>query len=339
MKPLFAATLSALLASACSLPLGPPGAWVDWTEIDGPLRPEVSPPPTESTPSTRLRIATFNVHYGNDVEGLIRVLKQNPRLATADVLLLQEIRSFPEESESRARRGATPPRKGCAYAPARPHKTGTHGLAVLSRLPFESVEIMELPRATIAMGTERRIAMAVELRVGGEPLRIVNVHLDTRLNIGDRVGQLRPAIIDAPPRVIVGGDFNTNPFVWTANTIPDARTLAVADSDQARALDVYMGSLDFENPTASLGATVPLPLLTVHLDSIYTRGIAQLGDSGVERSVGISDHWPVWLDVTVDSLQSTVDGLCDARGVPRRSDSESPARRQAEESLSAHPDS
>jgi endonuclease/exonuclease/phosphatase family metal-dependent hydrolase len=335
MKNLFAATLFVLSASACSLPLGPPGEWVDWTSIDGPLRPEVSPPPTERTPSAHLRIATFNLHYGNDVEALIRVLKENPRLASADVVLLQE----PEERQSRALRVANALGVGYAYAPARPHKTGTHGLAILSRFPFETVEVMELPRATIAMGTERRIALAVEILVGGEPLRVVNVHLDTRLNIGDRISQLRPAIIDAPRRVIVGGDFNTNPFVWTANTIPDARTLAIADSDQARALDIYMASLDFENPTASVGSTVPLPLIRIHLDSIYTRGIAQLGDSGVERGVDVSDHWPVWLDIPVDGLQPPVNELCDARGALRPSNGESPQHRQAEEDGRLLPDS
>ena len=292
--------LAALLVSSCSLALGPPGEWIPWTDVDGPLRPEVSPPPAGHDAGETLRVATFNVHYGDDIDAIARAILDNPALAAAEVLLLQEIRSFPDEDASRAARLAAALGMGYAYAPARPHKTGTHGNAILSRIPFDNVSVMELPRAQIALGSERRIAMTADLQVGGAVLRIVNVHLDTRLNISDRVEQLRPAVIDAPPRAIVAGDFNTNPFIWTGNTVPDVRTLAIADSDQAPLLDSYMAAIGFENPTSGLGPTAPVPVFAVHLDSIFTRGLASAGGA-VERGVTVSDHWPVWTDLRLDA--------------------------------------
>lgn len=291
--------LAALLVSGCSLALGPPGEWIPWTDVEGELRPEVAPPQSGEPIDGRLRIATFNVHYGDDVEGIAQAILRNPELAAADVLLVQEIRDFPDEDGSRASRLAALLGMGYAYAPARPQKAGTHGLAVLSRIPFDDVAVMELPRAKIALGSERRVAMSLDLQLGETELRVINVHLDTRLNIADRIEQLRPAVIDAPPRTVVAGDFNTNPFIWTGNTLPDVRTLAVSDSDQAPLLDDYMRAIGFETPTASFGPTVPVPLFSVHLDSVFIRGLTSEG-GGVERDVSVSDHWPVWLDLRLD---------------------------------------
>lgn len=145
--------------------------------------------------------------------------------------------------------------------------------------------------------TERRIALRADVGLAGGTVRLVNVHLDTRLNATERILQLRPAIIDAPAPVVVAGDFNTNPFVWAFNLVPVLPWSATGASDQASVLDDYMAAVGYQTPTAGLGETVDFPMLKPRVDAIYVRGL-QAGQGSVERDVLVSDHWPVRVDVT-----------------------------------------
>jgi len=292
-----ALVVSGLAATGCDSRLGEPNTWVPWDEIGGELQPEVSTAPSEAVPGDSLRIVTFNVKYGADTEALARAFRENAALATADVLLLQEIRSFPEEGSSRAARLAQAlGGLSYVYAPARTLDPGTHGLAILSRFALEDIKVMELPHAALPIGEQRRIALSVDLRTSAGLLRIINVHLDTRMNADERVLQLRPVAMDPPPLAIVGGDFNSNPMVWAFNAVPVLGAGTVIDADQARILDDYMTGEGFQNPTAELGPTVSVPGLAPHLDSIYVHG-AVGSAAGVEREVDVSDHWPMWLDL------------------------------------------
>jgi endonuclease/exonuclease/phosphatase family metal-dependent hydrolase len=156
----------------------------------------------------------------------------------------------------------------------------------------------------VAGSIQHRAAMSADLVLGSQRLRVVNVHLDTRLNVTTRIEQLRPAAIDLPERAIVGGDFNTNPAAWIGNTVPVLLPVK-GDSDQAPVLDDYMAALGYHCPTASFGPTAPIPVLQVRLDSIYLRGLAATAGR-VERDVDVSDHWPVWVDVPLDRSPETV---------------------------------
>lgn len=276
----------------CGVDVGEGGPWIPAAEIDGPMRPELAQPPPGADPGETLRIVTFNVLLGEDVAALAAALSGHPELAGADVLLLQEIESHPAEGGSRAARLAAALGMGHAYAPARTVEAGTHGLAILSRHPLAEVEVMQLPRVELAIRPRDRIALAA--RVAG--IRVVNVHLDTRINITDRILQLRPAIIDEPIPTVVGGDFNTNPYAWTGGALPNLPAQAIAGSDQATLLDAYMGAAGYDTPTADLGATQDAIVLRLRLDALFTRGIAAL-QVGVEPGLGLSDHDPVWMDV------------------------------------------
>jgi endonuclease/exonuclease/phosphatase family metal-dependent hydrolase len=66
-----------------------------------------------------------------------------------------------------------------------------------------------------------------------------------------------------------------------------------------------MRGLGFETPTAKLGHTADFPMLRPRLDSIFVRGLNARGGA-VERSVKISDHWPVWVDVEVPVVEVPV---------------------------------
>lgn len=288
----------------CSAPVPADARWIPWAELDGPLRPEAGPPPVPGGaggPTDRLRIASYNVHFGADVDGIAAALRGNPALARVDVLLVQEIESHPSESRSRPARLAERLGMTWVYAPSRAASldggaaTGTHGIAILSRRPLLPLAVMHLPE-----GLEPRLALAVDVQLGpGAALRVINIHLDTRLNFLDRLRQIRPAVLGAPARVVVGGDLNVNDYLWAGHSLPVLPVDAAGPAEQPRLLDSYMRALGFATPTSELGPTlrsVPAAALGLRLDALYTRGLA-VTPGAVERGVTTSDHDPLWIDV------------------------------------------
>ena len=271
---------------------------MDASEMSGEFALEMgSPSDVVREVPARLRVTTFNVEHGADIEGLSRALTETPNLATTDVLLVQEIEAYPDEAGSRASQLAAALGMGYVYAPERIQGSGTHGTAILSHWPLERVQVMRLPFADQAVSSAPRIALAADVRVGGFVLRVIDMHLDTRLNITDRILQIRPAVLDAPPPVVVGGDFNTNPYGWLGESVPEVPAGSIVETDQAIVLDDYMRHIDYATPTSELGPTVEFSgVLDARLDSIYTRGVAS-EPGAVERSVTISDHFPLFIDV------------------------------------------
>jgi endonuclease/exonuclease/phosphatase family metal-dependent hydrolase len=286
------------LLAACDQAIGEAGPWVPWDRVAG---AELVQPPGAPAAVDALRVITWNVEYGEGVEGLAAAVAGDPALAGAAVILVQEIESHPSEGTSRPQRLAEALGMGWAYAPAREEGDGTHGLAILSALPLENVMVKELAHVDLPVADYPRIALAADVVVGGAPLRLVDVHLDTRMSVSDRLVQLRPAVIDAPAAAVVGGDFNMMPYVWAGGAIPLAPVDQTADTDQAPIIDAFMRALDFATPTAELGATQHSLLLgELRLDALYPRGI-RAGASGIERDIDLSDHWPVWVDLSVQA--------------------------------------
>ncbi len=264
-------------------------------EREGALQPEIgqtiAPPAARST----LRVVTFNVHHADDLPALIRSIQRNPALCAADVFLLQEIESYKSEGASRTHKLARALKLHYVYAPARHTEDGgTHGLAILSRYPLSDITVIPLKQFDLNLNTRRRIALAATVDVGSRSLRFYNLHLDTRVNLEERLAQLRPvvraAVEQAIPHVILGGDFNTNPFRWLFHVIP------VFYSDQADTVDEFMRENGFATPFAEAGSTNRKPVLRFRVDSIYSRGLTVKG-FGIDRSVEVSDHFPLWLDI------------------------------------------
>jgi endonuclease/exonuclease/phosphatase family metal-dependent hydrolase len=291
----------AIFLAGCSLELGPTAPWVDADSVEGPLAAElVAPPANALAVPAVVRVVSFNVEKGADVDGLARAIRSTPGLAGGTIFLLQEIESHPGEGGSRASRLAAALGMGYAYTPERIEGDGTHGPAILSPWPLEHVQIMALPYADLAFSRAPRIALAAEVHVGDAVLHVIDLHLDTRLNATERILQMRPAVKDAPWPAIVGGDLNTNPYAWVADgALPEVPTDSVVDTDQAPVIDDYMRHIDYATPTAGLGPTQSFAgIVDSRLDSIYVRGMSCV-PGAVERSVTISDHFPLWIDVTL----------------------------------------
>jgi endonuclease/exonuclease/phosphatase family metal-dependent hydrolase len=287
----------ALALTGCVDTVNAGGPWLDASTITGTLAPEVGPPPPPpaAPAGCRLRIATWNVHFAPDPDALAASFLANPELARADVLVVQEIRAFPDEPATRASRLASALAMTWVYAPARTVDGGTHGLAIFSRFPLASAVVRQLPYIDQPINPEQRIALAAQLDLGDEWLPLVDVHLDVRLNAVDRIRQLDPAVNSLGDRLLVGGDLNTTPWEFVDAVVPLTGTVAVTGVDQAAIVDRFMSDLGFAGAIDPDVETFPVPALSIRLDNIYTRGPAP-GDSRVEQVTG-SDHWPVWFDV------------------------------------------
>ncbi|MBS1119790.1 MAG: endonuclease/exonuclease/phosphatase family [Deltaproteobacteria bacterium] len=293
------ATCAIVVLAGCGLDVGPPAEWIATDSIDGALAVETGAPPVRPlapVPSgSRFRIVTFNVDLGGDPARLASEILGNPAIMAADLYLLQEEESYPSEGATRASRLAALLDTGWIYVPGRVKGDGTHGLAILSRYPIGNAAVMELPHTA---DWKPRIAIRAEITVGATLLHVVDLHLETRINITDRILEVRPAVLDLPPQVIVAGDVNTNPFLWEDGSFPLLPTAQIVDTDQAPLLDDYMRGLGFETPAANVGPTETVHGIESRLDAIFTRGLA-VTEAQVERSLDVSDHWPVWVDITL----------------------------------------
>lgn len=261
--------------------VGPPSTWFPAGDGGAPFVVEVVAPPRPAPPAATLRVVTFNVEYSTRTAPLAAALRGHEALARADVVLLQEIGPHAVDG---ARAGAVADALGLGYACA-------HDLAILCRWPLRDVHVMELPHARLPYNRRRRLALSAMIDHAAGPLRVIDVHLDTRVNIDERIRQLAPAVEAAPDAHVIGGDVNTLPFRFAGGAVPIGRT------DQAAALDAYMGTHGFANPVGAAGHT-HRHFLKVRLDALFTRGVTP-GRAHVARDVRVSDHFPVWTDLIV----------------------------------------
>jgi endonuclease/exonuclease/phosphatase family metal-dependent hydrolase len=260
---------------------------------------EVVPPALPTPVGARVRVVTFNMERGADVAGLVAAIQGDPDLATADVILAQELESYHDEDGSRASQIARGLGWGYVYAPAREEFPGSHGLAAFSPHTLDSPRVMVLPFADLRARSVPRIALGVDLVTPNGTLHLITVHLDTRMNIGERILQLRPVVLDAPAGTVVAGDMNMNPWIWAGAIVPLPTIDAAADTDQGPLLDDYLRTIGYATPTDDVGATQHIPGLELRLDAIYTRGVEAMGEPVVERGVTASDHWPMWIDLAL----------------------------------------
>ena len=261
-----ATALLALGASGCQArvnypdPLGPRFAGVP----DGgtTLAAPVSHPSRDT-----IIVASFNVHEGKRVERAIAALRADSITRRADILLLQEI------GADGTRRIAEGMGMRWVYYPTWAARGDDgFGNAVLSRWPIlDDAKLILLHRAFFNDGL--RTATAATVDVDGILVRVYSIHLATRFNLPTwkRREQLQAVLDDAAqhPRVIIGGDLNSNDLGGSAV------------------------DRDFAWPTRELPPTV----YCFRWDHVFYRGLeaAFTGAGAVMDNRGASDHRPIWV--------------------------------------------
>lgn len=262
----------ALLAAGCGTPTG--------------YAPETAPVyhgrpsrPAPAAVADSVTIVSWNIQYGEDVPGALAELRAHPRLAAADVILLQEM--------SREGAAALAESLGLHWAyglaSISPHHARPFGNAVLARWPLSAPETLTLPHPSPVTG-HRRIAVAADVDLGGGAvLRAVSVHTATVLLGQDkRIEQAAAALDSLGGRgpAVVAGDFNTVSD-WEVTLLRRAARRAGFDHLRLPGGTTYADGLR------------RLPGSGMVLDHVLVRGLAA-GARGVVRTATASDHYPVW---------------------------------------------
>ena len=239
------------------------------------------PPVPAPAPGDSIRLVSWNIQYGQDLDLALAELRSLPGLMRADILLLQEMNS-----------------QGVAmladslglhyvYSPAavHPHHQELFGNAVLSRWPIIASHAEKLPHATPVTG-HPRITVSARLDLGeGREIIAVSVHTATVITEQDkRLEQATAALDSLAPGgepVILAGDFNT-----------------VTDYDVTQTGRLARG-LGYRHLRLPPGPTIvnkykKFPGSASVLDHVFYRGL-QAGARGVARSAQASDHYPVWV--------------------------------------------
>ena len=237
----------------------------------------------------RLRIATYNVHMESAQE-ILRGIRADRELESADILFLQEIEATSEHTPQRL---AELLGYDYAYAPGYGvGDGGSHGIAIVSRVSLHALKLIELPRHDVVFNSARRVALAATILLAEPPIRIYNVHLDNRLNPKDRAAQLRPVLADAQrlgaTPALIGGDMNTSPFCWIGHVVPLPCGL------QDDRIESSVRKSGFDTPVTKSGGTHKV--FAMRLDAIYTRALSVTA-FGVADDARISDHLPLWADI------------------------------------------
>ena len=287
--------LALLALTGCMSIDDAPRPWVAANEIVAPFSPELGPAPAPIEIPATLRIASWNVERAPDPEAVAHEIATSPVLASAGVILVQEIEAYGDEPGTRTARLATALGMTWFYAPARVQGDGTHGDAILSRFPLGAPEVKQLPLVDQPINPVQRIAQRAVVELGARTLPVVNVHLDTRMSVVDRIRQLDPAVADNPHEVLVGGDLNTLPWIFVQTAVPLTGTEAVLGQDQAQVVDDYLNDLGFITPIVAAADTHE-SVIDTRLDALCPRGFTVL-DAGVDYSVAGSDHYAVWIDI------------------------------------------
>jgi endonuclease/exonuclease/phosphatase family metal-dependent hydrolase len=229
---------------------------------------EYAKPISESAAAPRLRIVTFNIKLARRIDRAIEVLRSDS-LRDADIIALEEMDDAGVDRIARALR------LNYVYYPGSIHPTDHKyfGPAILSRWPIEQSWKLLLPHEG-RIRHQRRTATAALLRVGGQPVRVYAVHLETPFRVSDaaREDQVRAVLSDASGfegPVVIAGDFNS----------------------------YGVGPVLVRHGYRWLTARVGPSISYFSWDHIFVRHLsrARPASAGVVREVrGASDHHPVW---------------------------------------------
>ena len=156
---------------------------------------------------------------------------------------------------------------------------GDTGVALLSHLPLSDPARIELPWDVCPW--RPRLAVTASVPFGGRRLHVFNAHIDTHATVEGQLKQHRTILALAARTqepVVLLGDFNT------------------LNDEGRRAARELLESNGYMTPLPTNMATWRSGPVRHHFDWIFLRG-ARVVRWGVARVRGISDHWPVWVEI------------------------------------------
>jgi endonuclease/exonuclease/phosphatase family metal-dependent hydrolase len=256
------------------------------------------PRPVAAVPAT-IKIVSYNIRWrgGEDLRELIELLRSDRELGQATIIGLQEV------DRNKKRTGNTNTARqiaeglGLHYAwaapPAAPGKEQQEeetGVAIFSVYPLTDVSRIVLPNE--GPGGRRRVALGATVTIGPGTVRVYTMHAETRTTREKRLQQFQAVLDDLSrqaktERAIVVGDFNT-----------------ITDEDVRATSELFTGAR-FQTPFPNTEPTWKTFILKLKLDWVWLRNLRPL-DYGIDRKVGLSDHWPLWVNVRLDEQREAL---------------------------------
>ena len=252
--------------------------------------------PKVATPATipvNIKIVSYNIRWrgGDDLRRLIELLRSDALIGGATIIGLQEV------DRNRKRTGNTNTARliaeelGLHYAwaappnaPGKEHEEEETGVALFSLYPLTDVSRIVLPNE--GPGKRRRVALGATITIGPNVLRVYTIHAETRITNERRLQQFQ-AVLD---------DLGQRPKIERAIALGDFNTITGKDVDGTTQL---FKSAGFQTPFPNSEPTWKTLFIKLKLDWVWLRNLRSL-DYGINRKVGLSDHWPLWVNVRLD---------------------------------------
>ncbi len=291
-----------LLSAACLSPL----VFARAIDSDDALLETGSPTKTVAKTDAKravpdeIKIVTYNMRWrgGDDLRALIKLLKDDKEIGGASIIGLQEVdRNKERTNHTNTARviaeelgmyyaWAAPPPPASATAAARAEEET--GVAILSPYPLRDVQRIVLPNE--GPKGRRRAAIGATVQVGQKALRVYSVHAETRTSNEKRLEQFK-AVID---------DLQTHHAqITNAAILGDFNTLTPKDVNATSRLFTERG---FETPFSNDEPTWKTFIIRLKLDWMWLRGLDAKAH-GIDRQVGLSDHWPLWAIVRLKDVK------------------------------------
>lgn len=248
---------------------------------------------TPSAVPAVIKIVSYNIRWrgGEDLRRLIELLRSDALIGQAQIICLQEVdrnkkrtrnvntaRMMADELGLHYAWAAPPP------APGKEREEEETGVAIFSLYPLTDATRIVLPNP--GPGGRRRVGLGATLRIGPTPVRVYTVHAETRTTNERRIEQFQAVLDDLArhakvERAAVMGDFNT------------------ITGDDVRATSELFTDAGFQTPFPNREPTWKTFIIKLKLDWVWLRGL-RATDYGINRNVGLSDHWPLWVKVRLD---------------------------------------
>ena len=177
------------------------------------------------SPAGAVRVVTYNIHAGKDAQQKANVERVAALLDSldADIVLLQEIdrRTTRSGGEDHLAQLEQLTRMHAAFAKSLDYQGGEYGIALLSRWPIDSADVVPLkvepPQDRSGSKHEPRVALHAQVRSPHGTLHVVNTHIDPgapgtyrKQEVIGLLARVQRAI-PAGAVVIFGGDLNARP--------------------------------------------------------------------------------------------------------------------------------
>jgi endonuclease/exonuclease/phosphatase family metal-dependent hydrolase len=237
--------------------------------------------------SRDISIVTYNIRWRTADE--LHQISQWLIGKRPSVIALQEVDRSKERTNKTNNGRALADQLGMYYAWAAPplpksskENEEETGVELLSPYPLRDVTRIVLPHA--GPGGRWRVALGATIKIGKTDVRVYSVHAETRIPLDRKLEQYRSVLNDLKrfPKsmpAIVMGDFNS----WEPATVKGVRKLFTSE--------------DFTTPFSDDDATFKRNAILfdvdLKLDWIWLRGL-RATTSAIDRSITVSDHYPLW---------------------------------------------